>query len=297
MNVIRISAIGGLGNQLFIWNLAHLLESKYNCKIKIYFPKSRSNRKCEISKLKEFCNHRIEVTESNRLGYAFGVLNRIIRKFPKIGSLINNLFSVVQTNLPSETFYLTANPPRFVNGYFQSTKLVEENWNSYKDELILATKTIVEVANFRELTEISGKMIHIRRGDFVENKKSVGLLSIEYFSKQVKTGEKVTIFTDAVSSDPEIEKSFPSALIFDGDSLDTWTSFSLLSQARHLIISNSTFSWWAGMISITRGGIVVAPQPWTLTNVYGANHLHNTKFQYTDSIFEQDNSQNTYPWR
>ena len=295
--MIRISAIGGLGNQLFIWNLAHLLESKYNCKIKIYFPKSRSNRKCEISKLKEFCNHRIEVTESNRLVRAFGVLNRLTRKSSKIGSLVSNVFSVVQTNCPSETFQLTVNPPRFVNGYFQSTKLVEENLDRYKDELIIATETVVEKVNFRELTAINRKMIHIRRGDFIENKRTVGLLSIEYFANQIETGEKVTILTDAISDDPEIERTFPNALILGADSLDTWASFSLLSQASYLIISNSTFSWWAGVISNARGGRVVAPQPWTLTSIYGDNYLAYEKFHYTDSIFEQDNSQNAYPWK
>jgi hypothetical protein len=130
-------------------------------------------------------------------------------------------------------------------------------------------------------------MLHIRRGDFTKNKETVGLLTVEYFLKQVEKNEEILIFTDERSDSPEFLENFPTSIILGADSLDTWSSFSLLSHARHMVASNSTFSWWAGVISVLRGGEVVAPQPWTLTNIYGDNYLVYEKFQNAESIFEE----------
>ncbi len=271
-------ANGGLGNQLFIWNLAHNLENKYECKVDIIFPKSGSDRVCEIFRLVDLCNHRIEVRQSNSLNYAFAFFDRIIRKSPRIGKIISEIFSIAQTKLPSEELSYSSKPPRFVKGYFQSPALVEETLELYREELLFATKISVKNSEYSNLEMIKMKMLHIRRGDFIVNKATVGLLSIEYFSKMIKEGENVIIFTDAKKDDPEVVDSFPNSLIFGSDSMDAWTSFSLLSHAGHLIASNSTFSWWAGIICIMRGGTVVAPNPWTKTNVYGENYLETKGF-------------------
>lgn len=295
--MIRISAIGGLGNQLFIWNLAHLLEAKYKRGVRIYYPKTGTGRKCEISRLTEFCTHKIEVVESNRLSNSFGVLNRLRRKSSFVANALSRSFSIVQTSLPVDSFTFTDKPPRFINGYFQTTDLVEKAWSLYSDEILGFVASTVEESRFRKSEVLSSKMIHIRRGDFVVNKQTVGLLAIEYFSEQVHPEEAITILTDADSRDSEILKNFPNALILGTDSVDTWTSFSLLANSNYLIASNSTFSWWAGILSAAQGGLVIAPTPWTLTNVYGENYLNCDKFHYRESIFEQAIPESENLWR
>jgi len=287
---IRILANGGLGNQLFIWNLAHNLEDRYKCKVQIIFPKSGSDRVCEILRLVHLCSHQIKVIESNNLNYAFAFLDRIMRNSPVIAKMLSEIFSIAQTKLPSETLSHSGKPPRFIRGYFQSPTLVEETIDLYREELLLATKILVENSEYSNLDMRKMKMLHIRRGDFIVNKATVGLLSIEYFSKMIEKGENVIIFTDAKRDDPEIADSFPNSLIFGSDSMDTWTSFSLLSFAGHLIASNSTFSWWAGLISLMRGGTVIAPNPWTRTNVYGENYLETKGFSVSPAQFVEASS-------
>ena len=148
-----------------------------------------------------------------------------------------------------------------------------------------ATKNAAENSEYWNSDVTKTKMLHIRRGDFISTKANVGLLRIEYFASKVKKGEKVIIFTDAKKDDPEIEGSFPNSVIFGSDSLDTWTSFSLLSHTSHLIASNSTFSWWAGFISLMRGGSVTAPNPWTRTSIYGEHYLETKGFSVSPSQF------------
>jgi len=295
--MIRILASGGLGNQLFIWNLAHNLENKYKCEIEIIFPKSGSDRVCEIFRLVDFCGHRIKVSQSNTLNLAFGFLSRVKNKSSVLGRILISLFSVAETHLPSDTFDFSKNPPRYIRGYFQSPKLVEETLPMYKDELLNATKTFAEKSKYWDSNLVTRKMLHIRRGDFIQNKDTVGLLTIDYFCNQVEKDEKVIILTDATSDNTEILNNFPNSLVLGADSLDTWSSFSLLSHAGQLVASNSTFSWWAGIISLMRGGTVIVPQPWTLTNVYGDNYLVFEKFRYAKSIFEETQYQNVQKWR
>jgi hypothetical protein len=283
--VIRVLANGGLGNQLFIWNLAHNLENKYRRKIEIIYPTSGTNRVCEILHLMDYCSHQIKVTESNKLHYAFAVLDRINRKSSVMARLLTQIFSISQTNLPSEIFEHSSKPPRFIRGYFQSPAFVEGTIDLYRSELLIATKNAAENSEYWNSDVTKTKMLHIRRGDFISTKANVGLLSIEYFASKVKKGEKVIIFTDAKKDDPEIKGSFPNSVIFGSDLLDTWTSFSLLSHASHLIASNSTFSWWAGFISLMRGGIVTAPNPWTRTSIYGEHYLETNGFSVSSSQF------------
>ena len=283
--MIRILASGGLGNQLFIWNLAHNLESKYKCQIEIVFPKSGSDRVCELFHLVDFCDHQIKVTQNNTLNLTFGLLSRIKNKSSVLGRILMAIFSVVETQLPSDTFDFSKNPPRFIRGYFQSPKLVKETLHMYKDELLDATATIAQNSKHWSSNLVARKMLHIRRGDFIHNKDTVGLLTIEYFSNQVERDEEVVIFTDAKSNDPEILNNFPNSLVLGTDSLDTWMSVSLLCHAGHLIASNSTFSWWAGLISLMRGGAVTVPDPWTKTDVYGEHYLQTEDFSTSPATF------------
>ena len=289
--MIRVLASGGLGNQLFTWNLAHKLEKQYKCKVKIIFPKSGSDRACEIFPLVDNCSHDIAVIESNILNYGFGFLSRIRNKSTTLARILVVLFSVVDTKLPSDSFIFLKRPPRFVRGYFQSPKLVEESLDLYKEELLNATELVAKDSSYWNSEILGRKMVHIRRGDFTKNKETVGLLTVEYFLKQVEKNEEILIFTDERGDSPEFLENFPSSIILGADSLDTWSSFSLLSHARHMVASNSTFSWWAGVLSVLRGGEVVAPHPWTLTNIYGDNYLVYEKFRFADSVFEEPKQQ------
>ena len=129
-------------------------------------------------------------------------------------------------------------------------------------------------------------MMHIRRGDFISNKDTVGLLSIEYFKEISDGSEEMVIFSDSQSSDEVLSKNFPKAQILGADVVDTWTGLSLMSFSRRLYMSNSTYSWWAGIISLFRGGVAIAPDPWTLTNVYGADYLKTEGFILKTARFE-----------
>jgi hypothetical protein len=284
--MIYIQAMGGLGNQLFIWNMAHHLAVKYDCAIRVVFPKSGTDRECELFSLKKECSHKIEVIENNLLNKCFSLFDRIRIRSKFIGKSLEWVFKIRQSDLPSEILVFGNAKPKFVRGYFQSSEFVSLNLHIYLDELLRITQNFAENSELFTPHLLNSQMMHIRRGDFVTNQETVGLLSIDYFKNIAHKTKDLVIFTDSESSDSVLTKNFPNSQILGADLVDTWTSFSLMSWARELFVSNSTYSWWAGVIAHFRGGKVMAPDPWTLTNVYGENYLKTEIFTLMPARFE-----------
>jgi hypothetical protein len=286
--MIRIQSSGGLGNQLFIWNLAHYLENLYKCKIVIYFPKTGTDRNCEIRALDGFCKHRIEIRENDYFNYFLSFLDRLQGKSDLLYKLVRVVFCIYKTNLPSESFNSDLKKPKIVRGYFQSPELVNECLYMYFDELHEFTTDLLNASTFKNVINDDSTVFHIRRGDFLSNAEKVGLLTLEYFNQQIEPAVSPIIFTDADENDLEISEFFKSSLIFGAKSVDTWTTFALMTFAKKLVTSNSTFSWWAGILAANRGAEVVAPSPWTKTPIYGQSYLNYAGFIYKPSLFVGD---------
>lgn len=284
--MICILAVGGLGNQLFIWNLAHHLVNKFSCRIIVFFPKSGTDRDCELLALQKECDHKIIVVESDSLGRLFVLYDRIRGRSVTLGKILAWMLRITQTSLPSEFVDFDKKKPLFVRGYFQSPDFVLANLPLYLDELLRVTRAFAEKSDFWTPTILNAQVLHIRRGDFVINKDTVGLLSLEYFREISDDSEDMVIFSDSKSSDKVLSNSFPKAQILGEDVIDTWTGLSLMSFSRRLYLSNSTYSWWAGIISVFRGGMAIAPDPWTLTNIYGLNYLKTEGFIFKPARFE-----------
>ena len=284
--MIRIQAAGGLGNQLFIWNLAHYLENLYNCKVYIYnYNQSDSKTKSEIQRLHNFCGHRIYVVESNKLNRLLVVIDRLGNRSVLLQKLLNVFFRIMHSKVPSEIFDLGAWKPKIVRGYFQDPKFVESNSHLYIEELLKFTRKIANSSEIFALIKNDSQVFHVRRGDFITNWEKVGLLKIDYFKSLVNPTKKSIVFTDAYINDLEVGDSFKDALIIGTTIADTWTAFSLMSFSQNLILSNSTFSWWAGYLAVHRGGIVKAPTPWTRTSIYGTNYLEYSGFSKSQAKF------------
>jgi len=283
--MIRIQAIGGLGNQLFIWNLAHYLEEKFDTRIVIYFPETKSDRKCEIQVLGSICKHRIRIIEGDSFNNYMNLIERIKTKYSSLSKLVDKIFGIHQTELPSESFESNGKKPRIVRGYFQSPDLVSRNYHLYSSELYELTRNLIQTSDLNKRINSKAIIFHIRRGDFLKNAEKVGLLTLEYFKEQIEQDMNTVIFTDADESDSEFATFFDGAIVLGEENADTWTSFAFMSFAKKLVASNSTFSWWAGFLAEARGAEVVAPSPWTRTPIYGQDYLSYERFTHKRALF------------
>jgi len=101
--------------------------------------------------------------------------------------------------------------------------------------------------------------IHVRRGDFLGKTDIHTRLNMEYYRRAaaLTSGRKYIVCSDDI---PWCQENFtgPRFTFSRGNFMD---DFRLLRSCRQLIISNSTFSWWAAYLCDSPE-IVVAPEKW-----------------------------------
>ena len=114
--------------------------------------------------------------------------------------------------------------------------------------------------------------VHIRRGDYLNLQDSFGVLSSEYYQSAInftlknssKQYARVLVFSDdfvlAKKLFSNIEISLP---IQFAESPDDYPeeSLMLMSKSDALVISNSSFSWWAAQLG-NKSKFVVRPSKW-----------------------------------
>jgi hypothetical protein len=91
-------------------------------------------------------------------------------------------------------------------------------------------------------------VLHIRRGDTLEISKNWGVLSVNYYLKQVDTNTPLVISVDDTKEIEVLRSNFPNATFLSPENTTTWQTLKVLSEARTLIIANSTLSWWAAWV-------------------------------------------------
>ena len=161
-----------------------------------------------------------------------------------------------------------------LEGYWQtpviSTKILDEfklkvsNYIGYSSEeyqLILAS---VRVPN--------SVAVHIRRGDYISNTKAAKLHAIcdvDYYDRAIKLIESrlkspsFYIFTD----DPDwafsnINIRGECTFVSGKNGFANFQELFLMSECSNFIIANSSFSWWAALLSSNANKIVIAPKVW-----------------------------------
>lgn len=159
----------------------------------------------------------------------------------------------------------------YLQGYWQSEKyflLVEE---TIRKEFTVKEEYRRNVSALAaKLSSTPSVSVHIRRGDY-KNPATVeihGMLEAGYYNKAIQLISQKTpgacfyFFSDDMNW---VKENLPveNAVYVSGVMSQTHIEdFYLMSQCKHNIIANSSFSWWAAWLNNTPGKIVVAPENW-----------------------------------
>lgn len=261
---------GGLGNQLFQFAFLHNLHAEVSSKIGIYFPHPEDGaRSFNLEELAKNCHHvgmirnrRSFLTDSRFqcLGFIrFRFPRLYIRFFSKIDFNEENAYSCLE-NL---NFY------SYFSGYFQNWKYVSKVIDSLETEIRpLLEKEFATLPE--ELRSSLFAVLHFRRGDMTKYWETMGILDRSYFErveKEAMAGIGGTIKVVVLTDDKEAAlKAFPerASYIYGPDEVSEWQALALMSKARFVITSNSTFSWWGGLLASRNGGTAYIPDPWFL---------------------------------
>jgi hypothetical protein len=258
---------GGLGNQLFQFVVGYILAKKNKINLRINVESFNSyDLEFELDKFPEIRKLNIHKIKN----YNF---------FAKIYLYLYNKLFLDNQEFEKSPFVFNGDLLKekivknvTIKGFFQSEKYFV-NYKKIVLKLFRFSKTRDKLLQ-KYLNLIKNKnsvAIHIRRGDYLNNPKVRyvhGILkedyykkSISYFKKRVKN-PIFFIFSDDIEL---VKKTF---FFFNKEKfifIDTKSSINdlhLMSNCKHFIIANSTFSWWGAWLSKNKHKIICAPKNW-----------------------------------
>ncbi len=277
MKLIKLT--GGLGNQMFIYAFCLNLRAKGQ-KAFLFIPRKQNSyghQGYELEKL-----FAIELYDSRSMKFQFFFLNlhnQFLRLFPKKWRpYLYQLIGIYTIEVP-ENFIFYPNVFDFkhknelFSGTWQSELYFESAFNEVRksfifNEKLVSDKTMEICSSIKSKNSVS---IHIRRGDYLSPKYSSGFSGVctnEYYMKAIRYIQDhiehpfFYIFTDDkewVNENFTIEDAVYVNVNFGKNS---WQDMYLMSQCKHNIIANSSFSWWGAWLNSNQNKIVIAPKLW-----------------------------------
>jgi len=197
---------------------------------------------------------------------------------------INKIYKEKQMNIYNEI----PNDIDMIQGYFQSLKYFDKNWNKLKNYLTFSKNINIKI-NKQTVS------IHFRLGDYIISGDNHPVLPVEYYIKSLnvltlKLNKKIEdlyfiifIEKNVKNNIEEMEKRYNELFeLFKNNNVHYKYSFNidnietdiddlqLMSKCNHNIIANSTFSWWGAYINENLNKIVIYPSLWfkgSLTNI------------------------------
>jgi hypothetical protein len=285
--MIIIKLQGGLGNQMFQYAFATILAKLNNSKVIIDISFFES-----IEKTPGFTPRKFEldifknkyIVASNSEIIPFLNLSKINKAKKKLGLNYPKIYKEPSFFFQSDA--LSIKPPVYLQGYFQSNKYFINNEDLIRGiftfpEYSLDTTNIKLLSEFKNLNTIA---VHIRRGDYVEDKLTQefhGNCSLNYYLDAIELmASKNKEFTLVFFSDDSnwLKEQFadlPYSKIFvdNNKNENSWKDMLLMSSCKHNIIANSSFSWWGAWLNNNLQKIVIAPKNWFNTNNSDTNNL------------------------
>lgn len=149
--------------------------------------------------------------------------------------------------------------------YFSSVNPLVKSTFRFKQPISDKSRELLSVLKTRDNTV----SIHVRRGDYLLDKYKAAYGSIctfEYYQKALSLIKSkiqnpfFVVFSDDIQWVSE-HLAISEAVYVDWNiGLDSWQDMFLMSQCRHNIIANSTFSWWGAWLNNNTDKIVIAPR-------------------------------------
>ena len=160
---------------------------------------------------------------------------------------------------------LLAHPPMYLRGFWEDERYFKDAEDDVRRVFCFQGIDEKNLALAEEIRSRNSVSIHVRRGDFAAANRV--LLGEDYYRKAVEfIKNKVEepffyVFTD----DAEVGRTIADGigiqykLLQHNKGADSYKDMYLMSQCRHNIIANSSFSWWGAWLNDNENKIVVSP--------------------------------------
>jgi hypothetical protein len=181
-------------------------------------------------------------------------------RFPLNYDRKNNIDAAIRNN-----FFSSVGPliPRIFDSYLGDFAFYDEICEKNGKRLILLNSSKRFNFYYNLIRQQSTLGVHLRLGDFLQHKSSVGCLSDSYFLHSINRltsftkYDQVLVFSDSVELATERiagwELDIPIELVSVKEDADPAEDLILLSLCTGIVCSNSTFSFWAAKLASLNG--------------------------------------------
>lgn len=259
---------GGLGNQLFQYVFAHYIGNLTN--EKVYFV--GEDAKLDLSSLK-INRLNIQMNESGleQLKICESYFSKYYRIKRKLIQILPYLKRNVLVEKDSTEFINQIPHAHIFDGYWQDLSYLENQQSTIREAFQFKNTTVFNESPYLTNIQQDTKAValHLRRGDYLQSGYHYGL-GIDYYKAaiekicQLVEAPNFYVFTNDLDWTKEHLAIYPNMVFVDHSNFKDADLFDfyLMSQCKHNIIANSTFSWWAAWLNIHSAKQVVAPSQW-----------------------------------
>lgn len=294
MKVIRMTP--GLGNQMFQY--AFILNYKLKGE-EIYFDlspcrHSKKHNSYELERIFGIDMKEVSFWDKFKLiGPSFYIstreitllklMNKIIQKIIGEKFTINSKNYIFEKEHDKENNfnpnYLELVGDKYISGYFNSWKYFENIKEEIKKLFAFPKILDSDKNNFEALNKIKNTesiSIHVRRGDYIGS--NLDVCDLDYYKQGVyKVLDELRkrsivdnninffIFSDDIPWCRENFQFINNHKVWYIDwnkEQNSYKDMQLMSQCKHNIIPNSTFSWWGAYLNQNENKIVIVPEYW-----------------------------------
>lgn len=275
MKIVKIK--GGLGNQMFQYAYAKLLEKCFSEDIKLDFSYfNNCNDSMRVPRLTKF-NLTLSSASDNEI--------KKYLIFPRLGSHDSLTY---KASIFFEKYFnskycfeerrdyedpILRCEYDYYDGYWQANRYVEEVLPDLKKDFVpidkLSEKTLGYIDQYESENSV---FVGVRKGDYVQSKakKTFGDFSSDYYLNAMRyIAERVDnpcfhIFSNDIGwckNNLRIDK-YKHDFRESDMQVNDFEELILMSKAKHAIIVNSTYNWWGATLIENCNKIVCCPERW-----------------------------------
>lgn len=172
----------------------------------------------------------------------------------------------------------------YLDGSWQSEKYFSDIKDIIKQEFIFKNEPDKKNKQLIDkISHTSSVSIHIRRGDYVTDKKTNqfhGICDLNYYHSAIKyiisKIKKPFFFVfsdDLLWTRKNLHLKFPCIYVDHNTGKKDYEDMRLMSECKHNIIANSTFSWWGAWLNRNPKKIVITPKEWFKEETFNPKDL------------------------
>lgn len=286
INMIIINIQGGLGNQMFEYAFSKQMATLNNSEV-YFHEKNWYGLESNVQKRSlELDNFNVSYKRANlfdvvRLrGFAsFRILRFGVRQLNKIVRLFKKDFKGFKwSTLIQEQDYghrfvpelLEKRGSFYIEGFWNSEKFFKGIEDTIRKDFTFKEKPNEEDLKVLDLMKTTDSVsLHIRRGDYTKIKAMQGSADLDYYKRAIEYFKKnlknihIFIFSDDIPWVKEnLKAEVPVTYVEHNVGKRNYYDMYLMSQSKHNIIANSTFSWWGAWLNSNKNKIVIMPKVW-----------------------------------